>query len=127
MIAASAHIERVLDAIFPPPAWMVEALTARRRALSLSVADWEELFVVSAVRGAPFYNEVVQPHHLMAPLMMLAETGEASLPRQSRCTSTTSGRRESALIGASSCSGCFSPPSAPVWTSFYPSGATPRH
>jgi DNA-binding NarL/FixJ family response regulator len=80
MIAATADIERSLEAIFPPPAWMVEALTVRRRALSLSVADWEELFDVSAVRGAPFYNEVVRPHHLLAPLMILAETGEAPLP-----------------------------------------------
>ena len=80
MIAASPEIERTLDAIFPPPPWMVEALTVRRRALALDVADWEELFDVRAVRGAPFYNDVVRPHHLLAPLMMLAETGEAPLP-----------------------------------------------
>lgn len=80
MIAASAEIERALDAIFPPPPWMFEALTRRRSALSLTVADWEELFDVGAVRRAPFYNDVVRPHHLMAPLMMLAETGEAPLP-----------------------------------------------
>ena len=80
MIAASAEIERALDAIFPPPDWMVEALTSRRRALSLSVADWAELFDVSAVRRAPFYNEVVRPHHLMAPLMMLADTDDSTLP-----------------------------------------------
>ena len=79
-IAATPEIERALDAVFPPPAWMVEALTMRRRALSLSVADWEELFDVSALRRAPFYHEVVRPHHLMAPLLMLAETGEAPLP-----------------------------------------------
>jgi len=80
MIAASAEIERALNAIFPPPPWMVEALTVRRRALSLSIADWEELFDVSAVRRAPFYNEVVRPQRLMAPLMMLAETEGAPLP-----------------------------------------------
>ena len=75
MVAASAEIERALSgAIAAPPAWIVEALTVRRRALSLSVADWEELFDAETVRRAPFYNEVVRPHHLMAPLVLLAET-----------------------------------------------------
>jgi DNA-binding CsgD family transcriptional regulator len=80
LIAASADIERALHALFPPPAWIVEALTVRRRALSLSVADWDELFDVNVVRRAPFYHDVVRPHHLMAPLVMLAETGEDPLP-----------------------------------------------
>lgn len=39
-----------------------------------------KLFDVGAVRRAPFYNEVVRPHRLMAPVMMLAETEEAPLP-----------------------------------------------
>src|SRR5215207_5560217 len=80
MIAASAEIERALEAIFPAPDWMVGGLTVRRRALSLTVADWDELFDASIVRRAPFYNEVVRPHHLMAPLVMLAETDEHPLP-----------------------------------------------
>ena len=80
LIAASPEIERALGALFPPPAWIVDALTVRRRALSLTVADWEELFDITAVRRAPFYHEVVRPHGLMAPLTMLAETGHGPLP-----------------------------------------------
>jgi DNA-binding CsgD family transcriptional regulator len=80
LIAASADIERALLALFPPPAWIVDALTVRRRALSLTVADWDELFDVSTVRRAPFYHEVVRPHRLMAPLVMLRETAEDPLP-----------------------------------------------
>jgi DNA-binding CsgD family transcriptional regulator len=80
MIAASAEIERALEALFPPPDWIIEALTVRRRALSLTVADWDELFDASLVRASPFYNEVVRPHGLMAPLAMLAETGEGPIP-----------------------------------------------
>lgn len=80
LIAASPEIERALGALFPPPTWIVEALTVRRRALSLTVADWEELFDISIVRRAPFYQDVVRPHGLMAPLAMLAETGLGPLP-----------------------------------------------
>jgi DNA-binding CsgD family transcriptional regulator len=79
-IAASADIERALAAIFPPPPWIIEALTVRRRAQSLTVADWEELFDISIVRGAPFYNDVVRPQHLLAPISMLADIGHGLLP-----------------------------------------------
>jgi PAS domain-containing protein len=81
MMAASADVERVLAAaVVPPPAWIVEALTVRRRALSLTVAHWDELFDVRVVRGAAFYNEVARPHRLIAPVTMLGETGDGPLP-----------------------------------------------
>jgi DNA-binding NarL/FixJ family response regulator len=80
LVAASTDIERALAFLSPPPRWIVEALTVRRRALSLTVADWEELFDVRLLRREPFYQEVVRPHGLMAPLTMLAETGEGPLP-----------------------------------------------
>ena len=80
LIAASPEIERALDAILPPPRWIVNGLTARRRALGLTVADWDELFDAAIVRRTPFYNEVVRPQGLMAPLVMLLETGEGPLP-----------------------------------------------
>ena len=80
MIAASPPIERALDAILPPPSWIVDGLTARRRALGLTVADWDELFDARIVRRTPFYHEVVRPQGLMAPLVMLTETGEGALP-----------------------------------------------
>ena len=79
-IAARADVERALWAIFPPPQWIVEALTVRRRALSLTVADWEELFDTSAVRGSPFYNDVVRPHRLFAPITMMGDLGHGLLP-----------------------------------------------
>ena len=80
LIAALPEIESALGALLPPPAWIVEGLTVRRRALALTVADWEELFDIRRVRRAPFYREVVRPHRLMAPLTMLADTGRGSLP-----------------------------------------------
>jgi DNA-binding CsgD family transcriptional regulator len=80
MIAATADVERALSGLLPPPAWMVDALTVRRRALSLSVADWEELFDADVVRRTSFYNEIVRPHQLMAPLVMLADTSDDPLP-----------------------------------------------
>jgi DNA-binding CsgD family transcriptional regulator len=79
-IAASPDTKRVLAAIFPPPAWMFEALTVRRRALSLTVADWEELFDIRVVRGAAFYNDVVRPQHLLAPISMMADVAHGALP-----------------------------------------------
>jgi DNA-binding CsgD family transcriptional regulator len=80
MIAASPEIERALEAILPPPDWVVHGLTVRRRTLALSVTDWDELFEASVVRRTPFYNEVVRPQGLMAPLVMVAETGQSPMP-----------------------------------------------
>jgi DNA-binding CsgD family transcriptional regulator len=80
MVAASAEIERALEALLPLPDWMLSGLTVRRRALDLRVTDWAELFDASVVKRSAFYNEVVRPHGLLAPLVMATETGAGDLP-----------------------------------------------
>jgi DNA-binding CsgD family transcriptional regulator len=79
-IAAVPEIERALEAVSPPPAWVFHGLTVRRRSLGLRVTDWDELFDASLVKSTPFYNEIVRPQGLMAPLVMLAETDRSPLP-----------------------------------------------
>src|SRR4051794_14760625 len=69
VIAASPEIAAALQAILPPPEWIVRGLMERRRALHLSVTDWDELFDANIVRRTPFYNDVVRPHGLLAPLV----------------------------------------------------------
>jgi DNA-binding CsgD family transcriptional regulator len=80
MIAASPEITTALQTLSPPPQWIVHGLTERRRNLGLSVTDWDELFTADLVRRTPFYNEVVRPQGLLAPLVMVRETGEGGLP-----------------------------------------------
>jgi DNA-binding CsgD family transcriptional regulator len=80
MIAASPEIERALEAVHHPPDWIWHGLTVRRRTLGLTVTDWDELFDATVVRRTPFYNEVVRPQGLMAPLVMVAETGQSPMP-----------------------------------------------
>jgi DNA-binding CsgD family transcriptional regulator len=80
MIAASPQVAEALVAIQPPPQWIVQALTVRRRQFGLTVTDWEELFDADQVRKEPFYQDVVRPQRLLAPVTMLMETGEIGLP-----------------------------------------------
>jgi DNA-binding CsgD family transcriptional regulator len=80
VIAASPEIAAALQAILPPPEWIVRGLMERRRALHLSVTDWDELFDANIVRRTPFYNDVVRPHGLLAPLVMVRDTGAGGLP-----------------------------------------------
>jgi DNA-binding CsgD family transcriptional regulator len=79
MIAAAPDIESALRSP-PPPEWIVRGLTVRRRSLGLTVTDWDELFDASAVRRTDYYNDVVRPQGLLAPVVMLAETGLSDLP-----------------------------------------------
>jgi DNA-binding CsgD family transcriptional regulator len=80
MIAASPEIMTALHTLSQPPQWIIHGLTERRRALRLTVTDWDELFTADLVRRTPFYNEIVRPHGLLAPLVMATETDEGGLP-----------------------------------------------
>jgi DNA-binding CsgD family transcriptional regulator len=44
------------------------------------VANWNELFDETAVRKSEFYNDLVRPHGLLAPLSMLDDIFENELP-----------------------------------------------
>jgi len=80
LIAAAPEVARALTAVDPPPEWVVRALTVRRRELGLTVSDWEEMFDANQVKRTLFYNEVVRPQGLLAPVTMMRETGMGPIP-----------------------------------------------
>jgi DNA-binding CsgD family transcriptional regulator len=51
-----------------------------RRELGLSVADWLDIHDPVAVRQTPFYNDVVVPNRLLAPIFISADIASNSLP-----------------------------------------------
>src|SRR5689334_13276246 len=80
LIAADPDVARALKAVDPPPDWVVEALTVRRRQLGLTVTDWEELFDARQIKRTYFYNEIVRPQGLLAPITMLKGMQESPIP-----------------------------------------------
>ena len=80
LIAADPDVMQALQVLDPPPDWVIEGLTVRRRALGLTVTDWDELFEPNEIRRTAFYNEVVVPQRLLAPLSLLGDLGPRSLP-----------------------------------------------
>ena len=80
LIAAEPDVAHALSAIDPPPDWVVEGLTVRRRERGLTVTDWEELFDADQIRQTAFYNEVVLPNGLAAPVVLIKDTGLAPIP-----------------------------------------------
>jgi DNA-binding CsgD family transcriptional regulator len=80
LIAAEPEVARVLKALDPPPDWVVRALTVTRRERCLTVTDWEELFDANKIRKSFFYNELVRPHGILAPVTMLTDTGQSPIP-----------------------------------------------
>ena len=75
LLSAEPDVLQALAAVDPPPKWVVEGLTKRRHERGLTVTNWDELFEAEQVRRTPFYNEVVRPQRLLAPLVMLRDTG----------------------------------------------------
>lgn len=60
--------------VWPPPDWILRGHTERRAALRLDVADWTEIFDdVRQVRASEFYETVVRPNNLWAPVSIYAE------------------------------------------------------
>lgn len=80
LIAADPDVMYALHAVDPPPDWVVQGLTVRRRSRGLTVTDWEELFEPNQVKRTSFYNDVVLPQRLLAPLVMLEQVGMSALP-----------------------------------------------
>jgi DNA-binding CsgD family transcriptional regulator len=80
MIAAKPEVVRAMHVLLPPPEWLRQGLIERRRHHQLDVAHWHEMFDAEVVRRTAFYNEVVRPEGLLAPIHMMAETGESDLP-----------------------------------------------
>jgi DNA-binding CsgD family transcriptional regulator len=80
MIAGSPDTVRALQGIVPPPEWLVHGLVDRRRQADLQVADWNEIFDAALVKRTAFYNDVVRPQRLLAPIHMMMDTGRGELP-----------------------------------------------
>lgn len=79
-LAASQNVLRALQTILPPPDWIIQGLTVRRRQLGLDVIGWDDAFDTDAVRRTSFYNDVARPARLLAPLMMVADTAADVVP-----------------------------------------------
>ncbi|MGZ3333209.1 MAG: response regulator transcription factor [Gemmatimonadaceae bacterium] len=80
LLAAAPDVMRSLQAVDPPPDWVVHGLTVRRRERGLTVTNWDELYDANQVRSTDFYNEVVRPQRLLAPVVMVRDTGISPIP-----------------------------------------------
>ena len=78
--SSSPAIAEALKALSPPPEWLVQALAVRRRELGLVVADWGDLFDLRQLRRTDFYNDVVRPNGISAPMSIFAETTSGLMP-----------------------------------------------
>lgn len=67
------------QALLPPPDWLLKGLE-RRRQLGLHVAGFAELHDVEMVKRTSFYNDVVIPNRLFAPLVLAADFNGVPLP-----------------------------------------------
>jgi DNA-binding CsgD family transcriptional regulator len=79
-VAGEPDVVRAMHEIMPPPEWLRDGLIDRRRRAHLDVADWHQMFDTEVVRRTAFYNDVVRPRGLLAPIHMMAETGQSELP-----------------------------------------------
>lgn len=78
-IAGPADLVSALQALVPPPDWLLEGLE-RRRQLGLNVAGFSDIHNVEAVKRTPFYNDVVMPNRLFSPLVLAADFPGLPLP-----------------------------------------------
>lgn len=70
---------QVIDALaahWPHPPCIIRAHVERRAALGLDVADWTEIFDVDEVRASDFYEALIRPQGLYAPLGMYTELAQ---------------------------------------------------
>jgi DNA-binding CsgD family transcriptional regulator len=78
-MAGPADLVSALQALVPPPEWLLKGLE-RRRQLGLNVAGFSDIHNVEAVKCTPFYNDVVIPNRLFAPLVLATDFPGSPLP-----------------------------------------------
>ena len=78
-IAGPRDLVSALQVLLPPPDWMLKGLE-RRRQLGLNVAGFADIHDVETVKRTPFYNDVVIPVRLFAPLVLAADFPGLPLP-----------------------------------------------
>lgn len=79
IVGGCPDLARTLEALLPPPDWMLKALEKRRQ-LGLNVAGFTDMYDVEIVKRSPFYNDVVIPNRLLEPLGLFADFPGAPLP-----------------------------------------------
>jgi DNA-binding CsgD family transcriptional regulator/PAS domain-containing protein len=79
VLGGEPEIIRLLELIFPPPEWVSDALIVQRDR-RMNVADWSDVFDVRRVRRSEFYNDVVLPHRLLAPIHVMEDVAVGQLP-----------------------------------------------
>ncbi|MGZ3462867.1 MAG: LuxR C-terminal-related transcriptional regulator [Gemmatimonadaceae bacterium] len=78
-LAGPPDLVAALQALLPPPEWMLKGFE-RRRQLGLNVAGFSDIHDVEFVKRTPFYNDVVIPTRLFAPLVLAADFPGLPLP-----------------------------------------------
>ena len=79
IIGGCPDLARALEALLPPPDWMLKGFEKRRQ-LGLNVAGFADMYDVDVVKRSPFYNDVVIPNRLLEPLTLIADFPAAPLP-----------------------------------------------
>ena len=79
IIGGCPDLARTLEALLPPPDWMLQGFEKRRQ-LGLNVAGFADMYDVAVVKRSPFYNDVVIPNRLLEPLSLIADFAEAPMP-----------------------------------------------
>ena len=78
-VAGPRDMVNALQALLPPPQWLMEGFERRRR-LGLSVAGFSDIHDVERVKRTEFYNDVVIPNQLFEPLVIAADFPGMTLP-----------------------------------------------
>ena len=79
VIGGCPDLARTLEALLPPPDWMLKGFEKRRQ-LGLSVAGFSDIYDVAVVKRSHFYNDVVIPNRLLEPLSLLADFPGLPMP-----------------------------------------------
>lgn len=79
IIGGCPDLARTLEALLPPPDWMLKGFEKRRQ-LGLNVAGFADMYDVPVVKRSPFYNDVVIPNRLLEPLTLIADFDGAPMP-----------------------------------------------
>jgi DNA-binding CsgD family transcriptional regulator len=79
IIGGCPDLAHTLEALLPPPDWMLKAFEKRRQ-LGLNVAGFTDIYDVNAVKRTAFYNDIVIPNQLLEPLDLIADLPSLPMP-----------------------------------------------
>src|SRR5690242_9525726 len=73
LLGGQPDVVRVLAPFMPPSGWLRDGYLRSLRARGESVFDWREAYPPKFLKKTDFYNEVVSPNRLFAPLILAAD------------------------------------------------------